>query len=49
MNGRLVKEKAKCTDCREYAKVGGVKMIYAYYVHNEDKLCRNCAKKRGVI
>lgn len=48
-NGSLVHEPAICSGCGTICVIGGVRLMYAYYVKGKEKYCRECAKKRKII
>lgn len=49
-NGRLVRKPADCTLCFKPCQVGGqLKETAGYYVYHEEKACRECAVKLGVL
>ena len=52
MNGKLIKEKAKCSLCDKpcyYMKWGVSFPQDGYYVRGKEKLCQLCGRKEKVI
>lgn len=49
LNGAIVRQPAVCSRCGIECHIGGFGSGDGYFVYNDEKLCRGCAKVLRVI